>query len=115
MAQLITKNSVIGMSLTTLIATVLGIWSFSGKAQSYITQIGLNTQAIQAVVQSLELSRVDRQIEGLKSERREINREIRGDPANSLLLDQLDEINDSIETELLKRQCIEDPAKEVCE
>lgn len=111
---MITKDSVVGIGIGTLLTLVVGIWGVSTKVQGYITQISMNTQAIQSVVQSLELSRIDRQIEGFKKERRELKRTLREDPDNGLLHDQILELDDSIDDADKVRECIIDPTKKVC-
>jgi hypothetical protein len=110
----ITKNHVIGISIGTFLSLFAGMWFTVGEVQGYITQITMNTQAIQGVVLSLELSRVDRQIEGFKKERRELKRQLRDDPGNGLLIDQIMELDDSIEDTQIIRECVVDPTKEVC-
>ena len=110
----LTKNSVIGISVGTFFSLMAGMWLTVSEVQGYVTQITANTQAIQAIVMSLELGRIDRQIEGLKKERRDLKRKLRVDPGNDLLLDQVDELNDSIEDSQIVRECVVDPNKEVC-
>ena len=111
---MINKDSIIGIGVGTFLTLIVGIWGVSGKVQGHIAQILANTSAIQGVVMSLELSRVDRQIEGFKKERRELKRKLRNDPGNGLLHDQILELDDSIENAQFVRQCVVDPTKTIC-
>ena len=111
---MITKDTIIGGSVATFLTIGAGIWAASGTVQGHIAQIVLNTQAIASVVTSLELSRIDRQIEVFKKERRDLKRQLRDDPNNGLLQDQILELDDSIRYSEIVRECIVDPAKAIC-
>jgi len=111
---MITKDTIIGGSVATFATLIMGTWAASGTVQGYISQIAANTLSISAIVTSLELSRIDRQIEGFRKELRDLKRQLREDPGNGLLQDQILEVEDSITASLLVRSCIEDPQKEVC-
>ena len=73
---MITKDTIIGGSVATFATLVIGIWAASGTVQGYITQLATNTVSISAIVTSLELSRIDRQIEGFKKERRDLKEQL---------------------------------------
>lgn len=110
----ITKNTMISMSIASLLSMGGGLWFTIEKVQGAFEQLNTNTKSIQVIVTSLELTRIDQQLNDFKRERRNLNRDLRADPINDLLLDQLDELNDAIENTLLIRACVIDSQKEVC-
>ena len=113
--QIVSRNSVFGISLGTFFLVVGAIWVSAEKVQGYIVQIDANTVAIQLVAKSLKLGRLDDEIADLKSERRDLNRELRRDPENDLIIEQLEEIEDEIEALGLIRECVIEPNGRVCE
>ena len=63
---------------------------------------------------SLELIRIDNQIDSLQTERRSLKRQLRNDPNNDLILDQLEEVKDELNALDTLKECTIDPVKEVC-
>ena len=110
----VTKNTVVSVSIGTLLTLAAPIWFGVTKVQGAVSQIEQNTKSVKVIVTSLELIRIDNQIDALQRERREINRQLRKDPDNDLLLKQQDEINDELHALENLRDCIVDPDKEVC-
>jgi len=115
----ITKDSVVKMTLAGLLALVVGIWATVEKVQSGFAQISLNTQAIQGVVKSMELSRIDRIIEGKQKEVRDkdvmIMKSAGNKPLIDLLHDQVTKLNHEIEMQKIIRGCVVDPESKICE
>ena len=111
----ISKNSIIGMSVSTFLGVLTALWVASGTVQGYLNQQASNTAAIAAVVLSLDISRVDRMIQALQKERRELKRRMREEPDNGLLHDQLEELNDAIEYQSKIRECVINPELKVCQ
>jgi hypothetical protein len=89
-------------------------WAATGDIHGYIQQITANTEAIQMVSTSLKLGRVNDEIADLKRERRELRRELRDDPENDLILEQIEVIDDELEELEKVRECIM-KGGEVCE
>jgi hypothetical protein len=98
-----------------LIVIIL-IWAFgvSWKAYGYVTAISTNSAAIQSVSTSLKVGRISDEIGDLKRERRNLSRDLRDDPQNELLADQIAEIDDEIEELERKLKCVTEGNK-VCE
>lgn len=86
--MMLTKNTVVGMSLATLVTFVGVVYGASVKIQSLVNQVDDNTYELAAVVKSLELSRIDRQIANAEAEIREIDRYLMDVPNNQLLIKQ---------------------------
>lgn len=114
----VTKNTVVSMSLAGLLTFAGGMWATVSKVQAGFTQISMNTAAIQGVVKSMELSRIDRIIEGKQKEIRD--KEIAvleadgNEPLLRLLQDQISQLQDEIDLQMAIRACVVDPEKKVC-
>lgn len=113
--MMLTKNTMWGMSIASMMTFVGAIWISSGFIQGKIGMIEANASAIAAVVLSLDISRVDRMIEGLKKERRELRRRLRETPNNDLLHEQLEELDDAISHQETIRQCVVNPEQRICQ
>lgn len=111
----LSKDTGVRISIGLLLFMVVWMLGASWRVFGYVQAIERNTEVIQNVVLSLELSRIDRLVSALKERIRDMNRRIRAEPGNELLLSQLDELTDELAGKLLIRDCIEDPAKRVCE
>jgi len=105
------KKTIVSTSIGTLMAAAGGMWVVSGELQAAAAQIAMNTQSIQ----QLELRSVNSEIARLKTERRSLNRQARQYPNNTLLIEQLEEVQDEIDALIVVRDCMIDPTKEVCQ
>ena len=111
----ISKNTMFSASLATMISIVAGVWYGVSEVQAWVGQIATNTESISLIMKSLELRDIDGRMALAKSEERELNRELRKDPENDLIIEQLDEIEDNLEHLVLIRSCIVSDKTEVCE
>ena len=111
----LTKDTGVRFSLATAMVMIIWMGGASWKVFGYVQTIAANTVAIQNVAQSLKLGRLDREIADLKSEKRDLNRELRRDPENDLIIEQLEEIGDEVEDLENVRECVIDPEKKVCQ
>ena len=113
------KDTSVRISLVTAAAFIVWMLGASWTVFGYASQIDRNTAAIESVVTSLELSRVDREISGLRKEKRTLERTAKGAAGNmelqDLLDDQVQDIEDEIEFRKLVRSCIVNPNQKVCE
>ena len=107
------------ISLATAVVVIGWMLGASWTVFGYASQIDENTRAIEGVVTSLELSRVDREISGLQKEKRSIERASTGAVGNLqleiLLGDQVQDIEDEIELKKIIRSCIVSPDQKVCD
>ncbi len=104
--QPITRNTVVSTSLATIVAVAWAMWLFMGDLQGYMNQIVSNTMAIQSLAKAVEVGRVSDEIGDLRREKRELKRALRKDPENDLIMDQLEDIEDSIENKTIIKACI---------
>jgi hypothetical protein len=115
---MINRDTIIGGSIGTFLAVLGALWVASGKVQGYIAQVGMNTVAIQSIGQSMELSRIDRIIEGKQKEIRDKEIMILKSAQNPdlvlLLKEQVQELKDDLTLQLHIRACVVDPAQTIC-
>jgi hypothetical protein len=115
---MINRDTIIGGSIGTFIAVLGALWIASGEVQGYIAQISMNTVAIQSIGQSMELSRIDRIIEGKQKEIRDKEIMILKSANNPdlvlLLQEQVKELADDLTLQLNIRECVVDPAQIIC-
>ena len=91
-------------------AASVAIYTVSDKVQATVFQVAANVVSIQ----SLELRAVMKDIAYLKKEQRELNRELRTDPDDENIIEDIEEVRDEMEALELQRDCLLDPEKEVC-
>ena len=108
--MLLNKKTIISTSVGTLMAVAVGIYTVSDKVQATVFQVAANVVSIQ----SLELRAVLKDIAYLKKEQRELNRELRGNPNDDNIIEDIEEVEDELEALELVRDCLLDPEKEVC-
>ena len=100
------KNTVVGLSLSTIILIAGTVWATSAKVSAVVNQVYDNTMILAGVVKSLELSRIDRQISISEEAVRELDRYLQKDPQNELYIDQ----KATLESKLIKfravRECV---------
>jgi uncharacterized membrane protein YgaE (UPF0421/DUF939 family) len=94
---MITSKTTIGVSIGSVLALASTIWLFTGKAHGYITAIEANTVAISLLATSVELARIGDDIGDIKKEIRELKRDLRHDPDNDLIIDQIEDLEDELE------------------
>jgi hypothetical protein len=108
---LLSKKTIVSTSIGTLLTMSGGIYMASEKVNAATTQIAMNTVSIQ----SLELRMIQSDIADLKQERRDLKRELREDPENPYVLQDLEEVEDELHALELVRECLIDPEREVCD
>lgn len=111
---MITKNTVVGISIGTIGGVLAFLWVAIGTVQGYMEQVDNNSKSVKQIVLSLELMRINQQIDSLQQERRSLKRQLRDDPNNDLILDQLEDIQDELKALDTLKECVTDPEKEVC-
>jgi hypothetical protein len=107
------KNTVLSVSLGTLGGVAFVMWQAFGVYDGLTDSVYSNTEAtkknsqqLAEVVHSLEMSRIDRRIDNAKKELRQIERWLRDDPEDDILLDQRDDLEDEIERLDKIRDCL---------
>ena len=108
--NLLNKKTIVSGSIGTLMALSGGIYVASEKVQATVFQVAANSVSIQ----SLEVRAIQSDIALLKKEQRELRRELRNDPENDYVLEDLEEVEDELEALELVRECMLDPKMEVC-
>ena len=116
--MVITKNTMLSMSLATVITVLGGLWVTIAKVQAGFTQLSINTQAIESIGTAMELRGIDRIIESKSKEIRDKQIDIlnAGDntPLKQLLDSQISELQQEILMQTIIRECVVDPTKKVC-
>jgi len=102
-------------SLGGIVAALGLIWSVTSSVVALAAQVNHNTDSVQAIVQSLELSRISDTLGDLKKDRRDLKKELRADPDSPDIEADIDEIEDSIDDAIMMKECILDPTKMICE
>ena len=108
------KNTVVGLSLSTIILIAGTVWATSAKVSAVVNQVYDNTMILAGVVKSLELSRIDRMIANAEAEIRELDRYLMEVPKNELLIRQ----KASLQSELIKHRAVRSCVvanEEICE
>ena len=67
----LSKNTVISVSLGTILATLSGLWLTVAKVQGAFDQLSINTQAIESIGLAMELRGIDRVIGSKQKEVRD--------------------------------------------
>jgi hypothetical protein len=107
---LLNKKTIVSTSIGTLMAMTGGVYLASEKVQATVYQVAANTTAIETI----KINNVRRYIADLKRERRELRRELRASPDDPYLLEDMDEVEDTIEAAEHVLECLTDPESEVC-
>jgi len=108
---LLSKKTIVSGSIGTLMAMAGGVYVFAADVAEIKHQINLNLTAIEQI----KLNAVHNWIADLKQERREVRRELRSDPDDQYLLEDLDEVEDALEAAELVRECMVNPEQKVCQ
>ena len=103
MAQ-ITKNTMVGMSLATMLTFVGSIYMASGFIQSNISLIEANASGVAYLSQQ----RVQDIIRALKRDLRELEAELRGDPDNDYIISDISDTETDIEYYEEVLECMRD-------
>ncbi len=111
----ISSSTVVKANIATLVAVLTFLATASWWVFGYAAQVDQNTKNISSIVQSLEVSRISDDIQNLKTERRDLQREQRADPDNENIASSLDEVNDDLEEAIATKECILDESKPICE
>ena len=114
----ITKNTMVSVSVATLISVFGGLWFTVEKVQGAFSQLSINTQAIESIGTAMELRGIDREIGNKQKEVRGLEVEILNNAGNTALINLLNQqihtLQDEIATQTLIRSCVVDPTKKVC-
>jgi hypothetical protein len=89
----ITKNTMVGMSLATMLTFVGAIYMASGFIQNKVGLIDANASGVAYLSQQ----RVQDIVRTLQSDLRELRYELRADPDNEYILKDIEEIQDDLE------------------
>ena len=104
------KKTIVSTSIGTLMAASGALWVVAADFNTAVAQINQNTLSIT----SLEIHSIDSELGSLRKEKRSLNRELREYPGDTILLEDLEEIDDEIDELSLIRECLVDPDVEVC-
>ena len=114
----ITKNTMVSVSVATLLSMIGGLWFTVDKVQGAFSQLSINTQAIESIGTAMELRGIDREIGNKQKEIRGLEVEILNNVENTALVNLLNQqihtLQDEIATQQLIRACVVDPTKKVC-
>ena len=108
--NLLNKKTIVSGSIGTLMALSGGIYVASEKVQAAVFQISANASSIH----SLEVRIIKAEIALLKKEQRELRSELREDPENEYVMEDLEEVDDELEALELVRECMLNPEMEIC-
>lgn len=115
----ITKNTMLSLSLGTVISVLGGLWFTVDKVQGAFNQLSINTQAIESIGMAMELRGIDRQIDGKQKEVRGLEVEVINNADNTALVNllnsQINTLEDEIKQLHVVRDCVVDPTKKVCQ
>ena len=114
----ITKNTMLSMSLATVVSVLGGLWFTVDKVQGAFDQLNINTQAIESIGLAMELRGIDRVIESKSKEIRDKEIAILNAEGNTALIQLLQTQNKELATEIehqkIIRECVVDPTRKVC-
>lgn len=98
MSVAITKNTVVGVSLGTLVAIIAAAWSLSGLGRPlFAADLAQIEASIAGLDKKTSVAVLNLAKQNLQSELRGAKRELRQDPNNADIEDDIDEIEDGIE------------------
>jgi hypothetical protein len=115
----INKNTMVSMSLATILGCLGGLWVAVDKVQGAFDQLSINTQAIQSIGTAMELRGIDRVIGSKQKEVRDKEVDVLNNAGNTALIQllevQIKTLNTEIQLQQVIRECVVDPDKKVCQ
>ena len=111
----LSSDTVVKVNLATLASVLLFLGSASWVAFGYAAQVDENTQGIDEIVRSLEISRVSDDISDMKTQRRELRMQQRQYPDDLDIPADIDMLEDELEDAVLVKECLLEPDKTNCE
>ncbi len=112
------KNMLYGVLSAVILSSLGGLWFGMGKAQAALSQLSINTQAIESIGTAMELRGIDRVIESKSKEIRDKEIAILNAKGNTALIQLLRSQNSELATEIEHqktiRECVVDPNMRVC-
>lgn len=118
----LSSDTVVKVNLATLASVLLFLgsasWVAFGKSEQIDTNtqgVMQNTEGIDEIVRSLEISRVSDDISDMKTQRRELRMQQRQYPDDLDIPADIDMLEDELEDAILVKECLLEPDKTNCE